>query len=158
AMSAPPRSARLPAWPAHARRPLLFRLRACSCIWSSRESDDLSSGSRSARTASAAFDRGTCGFSAGQGGDELVDVGVGEHAALALTAVSHGDVVERAAGDIAADRLGGAAKLGGDLFERAQPVRRALARLAGARPRLGLHAIALGAGQQAVERVALRVA
>src|SRR5262245_10199544 len=82
AMSAPPRSARLPAWPAHARRPLLFRLRACSCIWSSRESDDLASGSRSASTASVACGRRTWNVLAGLVGDELVEVDVGDHAAL----------------------------------------------------------------------------
>src|SRR5262249_2487258 len=105
-----PRSARSAPWRARARRALLLRLRAGSCVWSSRESDDLGLGSRIARMASAGRDRRTCGdVLAGLIDDERVEIGVGKHLARTLATVTDDDVTQRARGDVPAQGLEAAA-------------------------------------------------
>jgi hypothetical protein len=58
------------------------------------------------------------------GGDELSDIGVGEHVALALLAVPQGDVFQRARGDVTVDRPDRAAELYCSVVFGEQAVRR----------------------------------
>jgi hypothetical protein len=60
-------------------------------------------------------------------GDEGVEVGVGEHLALALSTVADGNVAKRARRDVALDGLNRASELCRALGERLEPVGRALA-------------------------------
>src|SRR5262249_48521108 len=113
--------ARRVASPSRARRALPLSLRARSCASSSRKSDDLRSGSRIAKTVNAGPCRRTRGILSGLVGDEIVEVGVGEHAARALRAVTDDDVAERAGGDVAGERLDRAAELARGLGGRARP-------------------------------------
>src|SRR5262245_11271449 len=116
-----PRSQLRAVLPSRARSPLLFRLRAGSWPWLARKSDDLGCGIRSRRTASAACDRATCRrVLTSLIGDEIVEIGVGEHLAWALSAMTDADVFERAGGDVAVQRLDGATKLARGLGGRAQ--------------------------------------
>jgi hypothetical protein len=62
-------------------------------------------------------------------GDELVEVGVGEHFALTLLAMAQGDVMQRAGSDVGVERLDAAAKFGSGLRCSLKPVRRRDARL-----------------------------
>jgi len=65
------------------------------------------------------------------GFDELVDIGVGEHTALAALAMAKGDVFQRARGNVAVQRFDGAAELGSGLRGTLKPVGGREARLAG---------------------------
>jgi hypothetical protein len=65
------------------------------------------------------------------GFDELVDIGVGEHAALAALAVAKGDVFQRAGGNVAVEGFHRAAEPGSGLCGGLEPVRWKLAQLAG---------------------------
>jgi hypothetical protein len=56
-------------------------------------------------------------------GDEFVEIGVGEPAALATLAVAKGDVFQRARLHVAVERLDRAAQLARGLGGRAQSVR-----------------------------------
>src|SRR6516164_7785242 len=129
-MSWPPPAARPAVSPSRARRPLLFRLRAASCISSSHKTDDLATGSRSASMASAGNCRRTRNVLSGLVGDEFVEIGVGEHAALTALAVAKDDVFQRAGSDVTVERLDRAAELARSLGGRAQAVRWGLAQLA----------------------------
>src|SRR5262249_47837633 len=122
--------ARRVASPSRARRALPLSLRARSCASSSRKSGDLRSGSRIAKTVNAGPCRRTRGILSGLVGDEIVGVGVGEHAARALRAVTDDEVAERAGGDRAVERLDGAAQLARGLGACAQAIGRGVARLA----------------------------
>jgi hypothetical protein len=62
--------------------------------------------------------------------DELVEIGVGEHAALALGAVTNEHVFQPSGGDMALEGLDRAAELSGRLALGAKAVRRCDARLA----------------------------
>jgi hypothetical protein len=57
-------------------------------------------------------------------GDELIEIGIGEHAARAPLAVADGDVFERAGGDVAVESLDRAVQLACGLGGRSQAVRR----------------------------------
>jgi hypothetical protein len=64
-------------------------------------------------------------------GDELVEIGVREHAALTALAAADGDVAEIARGDVRVEGLDGAAQFCRCFGRRAQPIRWArLAQLA----------------------------
>jgi len=63
--------------------------------------------------------------------NELVEISVGEHLALAALAVADGDVLERAGGDVAVERLDRAVQLGGGLRGTLKPVGGRKAQLAG---------------------------
>jgi hypothetical protein len=56
-------------------------------------------------------------------GDELVEIGVGEHPAHARPAVAKGDVFQRAGGDVAIEGLDRTTKLGGGLTGSLEPIR-----------------------------------
>jgi len=62
--------------------------------------------------------------------NELVEIGVGEHLALAALAVADGDVLERAGGDVAVERLDRATEPGSGLCCSLESVRWGVARLA----------------------------
>jgi hypothetical protein len=47
--------------------------------------------------------------------NERIEIGVGEHPARALAAVTNNDIAERASSDVAFQRLDRAAELGGGL-------------------------------------------
>jgi hypothetical protein len=64
--------------------------------------------------------------------DELVEIGIGEHAAGALGAVTNHDAAQRATLDVAPDGLDRAAELGGHLALGAKAVRQRNARYAAA--------------------------
>src|SRR5262249_50757890 len=119
------RSGRPAAWPSRARRPLSFPLPACWWLSWTPEIDDRASRSRSASMASAACGRGTCGrYLASLGGNEGVEIGVGEPDAPALLAVADVDAGQRAGSDVRIERLDGAAELACGLGGRAQAIRR----------------------------------
>jgi hypothetical protein len=59
--------------------------------------------------------------------DELIEIGVGEHAPHALLAVADGHIRERAGINVAVERLDRAAELGRRLGLRAQSIGRASA-------------------------------
>jgi hypothetical protein len=64
-------------------------------------------------------------------GDEIVEVGVGEHAARAFCPMTDDDVTERAGGDVAIEGFHRAAEPGSGLCGGLEPVRWKLAQLAG---------------------------
>jgi hypothetical protein len=64
-------------------------------------------------------------------GNELVEIGVGEHAALAALAVAKGDVFQRAGGNVAVEGFHRAAEPGSGLCGGLEPVRWKLVQLAG---------------------------
>src|SRR5262249_31773738 len=109
--SAQPPSVRRVAWLSRARSALWLPLPAGSWLWYSRESDNLATRNRIASTASAGPCRRTWGILAGLIGDELVEIRIGEHAALAALAVADGDIFERARLHVAVERLHRAMKL-----------------------------------------------
>src|SRR5262249_36597830 len=88
--------------PSRARSLLLFRLRAGSWLWCCRKSDDFGYGIRSTSMASAACGRGTWNVLVGLIGDKFVEIGVGEHATHALTAMADVDITQRAGSDVLA--------------------------------------------------------
>src|SRR5215831_16132827 len=96
ATCAPPWPARPVAWPSRVRCALPLRRPAWSWPSWSREIDDLRAGNRTARTASAGLCRRTRNVLSSLIGDEIVEIGVGEHAALAALAVADIDITERA--------------------------------------------------------------
>src|SRR5262249_52935142 len=119
-----PRSQLRAVSPSRARPPLLFRLRGGSWPWLARKSDDLGCGIRSRRTASAACDRATCRrVLTSLIGDEIVDVGISEHAAWSLRALADADVAEIPGSDMGAQRFDGTVELDGGLRGGLQPVR-----------------------------------
>jgi len=63
-------------------------------------------------------------------GNEIVEIGIGEHLVRALRALADDDVAEIPGSDMAVERLDRAAELGSGLRCRFEPVRRGLARLA----------------------------
>src|SRR5215472_14173696 len=103
-MSCPPPAARPAVSPSLARPLLLFRLRAASCISSSRETDDLAIGSRSGNTASGRLGscRRTRNVLSGLVGDEFVEVGVSEPDAPALCTLADDDVAEFPSSNVSA--------------------------------------------------------
>src|SRR6516164_4159766 len=110
-MSWPPPVVRPAPSPSRVRPPLLFRLPGASCISSSRETDDLALGSRSGNTASGRLGscRRTRDVLSGLIGNEIIEIGVGEHAARAFAAVPDDDIAERAGSDVTSKRLNRAA-------------------------------------------------
>jgi hypothetical protein len=56
-------------------------------------------------------------------GDELVEIRVGEHLALALPAVTKGDIFQCARSDVAVERLDRATEPGSGLRSGLKPVR-----------------------------------
>src|SRR5262249_7097177 len=111
----------------------LFRLHAASCISSSRETDDLALGSRSGNTASGRLGscRRTRNVLSGLVGDEIVEIGIGEHAAHALAALADADVAEIARGDVRVERLDRTTELSGGLRGTLEPAAGREAQLAG---------------------------
>src|SRR5215472_15530488 len=146
-MSWPPPVARPAASPSRARRPLLFRLHAASCISSSRETYDLALGSRSGNTASDRLGscRRTRNVLSSLIGDELVEIGVGEHLARALRAAPDNHVAQLARGDVAVERLDRAAEFRCRLRRGLETVRQGFARFVLAAGGLRRTALPLGA-------------
>jgi hypothetical protein len=70
-------------------------------------------------------------------GDEIVEIGVGEHAARALAAAADVDVTQHAVGDVVAQRLDRATELSRGLGRRAQAVGRPSSAARGLRPNWG---------------------
>src|SRR5262249_6186038 len=110
--------------------------------------DDLRSGNCTARTGSAGRVGQTRRILSGLIGDEFVEIGVGEHLAWALSAMTDADVFERAGGDVAVERLDRTTELGSGLRGGLEPVRWRGARLA--RGFGGLRGVQIRTGSGAV--------
>ena len=116
--------ARRAAWPSRARCALRLSLPAWSWPSWSREIDNLATRSQIASTASAGPCRRTRRYLSGLSCNEIVDVGVGEHPARTLHAVTDDHVAERTRSDVAVERLHRAMELARGLARRAQAVGR----------------------------------
>ena len=94
------------AWPSRVRRALPLPLRAWSGPWSSRKSDDLGFGSRIANMASAGRCRRTCGtsFRVWLAMNSSM-IGVGEHLAPTLAAVTDYNIADVASLDVTIEGL-----------------------------------------------------
>jgi hypothetical protein len=89
------------------------------------------------------------------GGNEVVEIGIGEHAARAFLAVADIDVTQRAGSDVSGERLDGTAEPIGGLRCSLESVRRHLARLAPAAGHVLIRNIAtvlIGNGWSGFER------